>query len=79
MVLLFTFFLLSFYFLPFPLHYFTPQSHLHIGLPFGTPIPCLQTKQVGVCGGFIFVIPALMLFAFLVHAGATKLLPSDSL
>ena len=39
-------FALPFYFLPFPLRYFAPQSHLHIGLPFGTSIPCLQLEQV---------------------------------
>ena len=30
----------------FPRRYFAPQSHLHIGLPFGTPISCLQLEQV---------------------------------
>ena len=31
---------------PFLLQTPAPQSHLHIGLPFGTPIPCLQLEQV---------------------------------
>ena len=48
MVLLFTFCFCRSVFLPFPLRYFTPPSHLHNGLPFGTPFPCLQTEQVGV-------------------------------
>ena len=57
-VLLFTFLLLPFYFLPFPLRYFTSPSHLHIGCHSELYDPCLQAQQVRVCGGFLSVIPA---------------------
>ena len=44
-VLLFTFFLLPFYFLPFPLRYFTPPSHLHIGCHFETPFRVCRHRR----------------------------------
>ena len=55
---LFTFLLLPFYFLPFPLRYCTSTSRLHIGCYLELYDPCLQAQQVRVCGGFLFVIPA---------------------
>ena len=56
-VLLFTFLLLPFYFLPFPLRYFTSTSRLRIGCHLELYDPCLQAQQVRVCGRFLFVIP----------------------
>ena len=50
-----------------------PQSHLHIGLPFETSIPCLHAEQVGIrLNPFRFL--HVIVFASLVHAGATKML-----
>ena len=76
-VLLFTFLLLPFYFLPFPLRYFAPQSHLHIGLPFGTPIPCLQLEQVMIRLGTFSPTLLVVSFTISVHEGTTKLLSPD--
>ena len=56
-VLLFAFLLLPFYFLPFPLRYFTPHR-ISNSDAIRNSISCLQAPQVRVCGGFIFVIPA---------------------
>ena len=74
-VLLFTFLLFPFYFLPFPLRYSAPQSHLHIGLPFGTPIPRLQLEQVMIRLGSFSPTLRVVSFTIAVHEGTTKLFP----
>ena len=71
-VLLFTFLLLPFYFLPFPLRYFTSPSHLHIGCHSELYDPCLQAQQVRVCGGFLSVIPACSFFHKFVPCGGDQ-------
>ena len=52
-----------------------PQSHLHIGLPFGTSIPCLQLEQVLI--RLVSFPPTLRVVSFTisVHEGTTKLFP----
>ena len=52
-----------------------PQSHLHIGLPFGTPIPCLQLEQVLIRLGSFPPYVHVVSFTISVHEGTTKLFP----
>ena len=69
-VLLFTFLLLPFYFLPFPLRYFTSPSHLHVGCHsklLSVPADKAGRSWVDSFSWLLHVI----LFAFLAHAGAT--------
>ena len=52
-----------------------PQSHLHIGLPFGTSIPCLQLEQVLIrLVSFLQYVHVVSL-TISVHEGTTKLFP----
>ena len=52
-----------------------PQSHLHIGLPFGTPIPCLQLEQVMIRLGSFSPTLRVVSFTISVHEETTKLCP----
>ena len=59
----------------FPRRYFAPQSHLHIGLPFWTSIPCPQLEQVMI--RLVLFLPTLRVVSFTisVHKETTKLFP----
>jgi hypothetical protein len=52
-----------------------PQSHLHVGLPHGTSIPCLQLEQVLI--RLVSFPPTLRVVSFTisVHKETTKLFP----
>ena len=52
-----------------------PQSHLHIGLPFGTPIPCPQLEQVLIRLGSFPPYVHVVSFTISVDEGTTKLFP----
>ena len=52
-----------------------PQSHLHIGLPFGTSIPCLQLEQVMIRLETFSPTLRVFFFTISVHEGTTKLFP----
>jgi hypothetical protein len=52
-----------------------PQSHLHIGLPFGTPVPCLQLEQVMIRLGSFPPTLRVVSFTISVHEETTKLFP----
>ena len=62
-------------FFPFPWRSSAPQSHLHIGLPFGTPIPCLQLEQVMIRLGTFSPTLRAVFFTISVHKETTKLFP----
>ena len=52
-----------------------PQSHLRIGLPFGTSIPCPQLEQVMIRLGTFSPTLRAVFFTVSVHKETTKLFP----